>query len=348
MLASTLLFSAAAALASPIITSVTPPSGPVTGGVSVTIHGSGFSNTCPPQLGCSTGPIVIAFGSFIASSTQFIDANTITAVTPINFPGAVTVFLSQPSDSAQLRDAFTYVGNTSDAFDRLLLPLMLPPVYGAYGSLFVTNLALWNASNSAMPVYRLFGPCPPITCAPAAYGALPPRPLETSTDFSFNGTPASPGVFLYVPKGSADFLAAELRVQDISRQAQTWGTEIPIVRDRDFHAGMIALLDLPNDDRFRMTLRVYGDQAGTVRVRVVRTMPPSGVLNDFVLQLAPGAALDPAYASFSAFPPAPITAGPAAPRLRVEIDPVTNGLRIWAFISVTNNETQHITLITPP
>ena len=31
----------------------------------------------------------------------------------------------------------------------------------------------------------------------------------------------------------------------------------------------------------------------------------------------------------------------------VRVTPLTPGLRIWAFVSVTNNETQHVTTITP-
>lgn len=31
----------------------------------------------------------------------------------------------------------------------------------------------------------------------------------------------------------------------------------------------------------------------------------------------------------------------------IEVVPITPGLRIWAMLSVTNNETQQVTLITP-
>src|SRR5260370_32300719 len=34
-------------------------------------------------------------------------------------------------------------------------------------------------------------------------------------------------------------------------------------------------------------------------------------------------------------------------RVRIEITPATDGLRLWAFVSVTNNETQHVTVIAP-
>lgn len=33
--------------------------------------------------------------------------------------------------------------------------------------------------------------------------------------------------------------------------------------------------------------------------------------------------------------------------LWIEVVPITPGLRIWAFVSVTNNDTQQATLVTP-
>lgn len=36
------------------------------------------------------------------------------------------------------------------------------------------------------------------------------------------------------------------------------------------------------------------------------------------------------------------------PMLSIEIEPRTAGSEFWAFVSITNNETQHLTLVTPP
>jgi hypothetical protein len=37
----------------------------------------------------------------------------------------------------------------------------------------------------------------------------------------------------------------------------------------------------------------------------------------------------------------------AAEKLRIEVTPLVAAAGAWAFVSVTNNETQHITTITP-
>jgi hypothetical protein len=34
-------------------------------------------------------------------------------------------------------------------------------------------------------------------------------------------------------------------------------------------------------------------------------------------------------------------------RARIEIEPTLPDMRVWAFVSITNNETQHVTLVTP-
>jgi hypothetical protein len=34
-------------------------------------------------------------------------------------------------------------------------------------------------------------------------------------------------------------------------------------------------------------------------------------------------------------------------RVRIEIEPLTPGLRYWAFVAVVNNDTQHLTVISP-
>ena len=53
----------------------------------------------------------------------------------------------------------------------------------------------------------------------------------------------------------------------------------------------------------------------------------------------------PSYVAVNDFQKDPVLG--AVPLLRIEVTPVTPGLRFWTFVSVTNNETQHVTLITP-
>lgn len=66
------------------------------------------------------------------------------------------------------------------------------------------------------------------------------------------------GLLLYVPRTvdrSTVYMGS--RVYDRSRQADRFGTEIPLVWESDFLDGPVMLLNLPGDARFRVTLRLY-------------------------------------------------------------------------------------------
>ena len=237
--------------------------------------------------------------------------------------------------------------NGSGDCQRLLLPIFLPQINGAFGATFVTSLSLYNRGTSPISVFGISPDCRIIVCGPPL--GLPGRTVLTA--FTRTG---NPGALIYIPSSEEGDFAAVLRTQDITRQSQTWGTEIPVIRDSNFLSDPIALLDLPLDDRFRLALRVYGatPDSAEVRVRIFNNQTNTQI-NDFVMDLAAGADVyQPSYGSFFGFPRGsgiilPDPGQPPASTIRVEIEPVTPGLRYWAFVSVTNNETQHITVIAP-
>jgi hypothetical protein len=139
-------------------------------------------------------------------------------------------------------------------------------------------------------------------------------------------------------------------VHDVTRDAQNFGTEIPIVRESDFRANRIVLVGVPTDARFRNTLRVYGDSPVDVLVTVgnqapVRLKMTGGIT--FPIINFPDFSV-PAYVAFSNFP-----TGIGTVRVTIEAEPgFLQPLQplespIWAFITVTNNDTQAISTITP-
>jgi hypothetical protein len=62
--------------------------------------------------------------------------------------------------------------------------------------------------------------------------------------------------------------------------------------------------------------------------------------------VAPGFSGKPAYAEIAdlveAFPQIA-----AYERLRIRIEPLTPGMRYWAFVTITDNMTQHVTVVSP-
>ncbi|MFD6023921.1 IPT/TIG domain-containing protein [Streptomyces griseoluteus] len=97
------------AAAVPVVTAVTPDSGPTSGGTSVVITGTGF-----------TGASAVRFGGVPATSFTVNSATQITAVTPAGAPGAAAVTVTTPAGtSAASPDAYFFyaappVLNTAD------------------------------------------------------------------------------------------------------------------------------------------------------------------------------------------------------------------------------------------
>jgi LPXTG-motif cell wall-anchored protein len=84
-------------LPTPTIASVTPNSGPETGGTAVTITGTGF-----------TGATGVTFGGTAAPSFTVVDDTSITTTTPAHAPGAVGVVVTAPGGQSAPGD-FTFL-----------------------------------------------------------------------------------------------------------------------------------------------------------------------------------------------------------------------------------------------
>jgi hypothetical protein len=345
-----IILSASTALASPVITSVTPNSGPPAGGTTVVIRGTGFSDNC---IICSppfADPAVF-FDGIRALSVTFIDTTTLEAVTPPHVPGSVSIMVNQLDGSDPnfdtLENGFTYEGNVYDAFDPVLFPIFTPPVFGQGGSEFRTTAEFWNRSlDQPVTFYGLDTSCTLID--PPLYPEMP-FTLQARQTYALNLWPDCSqftGKLFLVPKGDKS-LAASLRVWEVSRQGENHGVEIPVVRRGDFDDESIALVGVPTDPKFRLTLRIYGLNQGSQVVNVSfdgRTVQ--------VPMYWANSPFEPSYAVFTDFTPLP--GNTILPFINVLVE-VPRGPRgvlipetpIWAFITVTNNETQAITTVTP-
>ena len=231
------------------------------------------------------------------------------------------------------------------ADDRVLLPIVVQnPVPGAYGSLWTTHLTLFNRGSAPLQVTGGLVPCHFDPCI------TPGLPARTTTPVVPRTAPDVPARFLFVEAGRGGDLDVQLRVQDLSRQAETWGTEIPVVREADASLVPLNLLDLPTAGDFRTLVRIYDFDPAAGRAVMVRLFRPgSGAGEDQLLAEVPLALRVPAntieypgYAEIGLW-----SLGVAAQRVRVEVAPLTPNVRFWAFASITHNATQHVTLVTP-
>ena len=105
-----------------------------------------------------------------------------------------------------------------------------------------------------------------------------------------------------------------------------WGAELPIAREEDYRS-VIVLPDVPVDDRYRVTLRIYNVHGRTMQAKVdIETADGRSIEHLVTLQGPCGQFVTQCN---SAQPGRP---GPAD---------------LWAFVSVTNKNTQHVTTIRP-
>ena len=118
---SSLLFGAFTYLASPVSDSLDPVLGPVAGGTSVTLTGSGF-------LGQQ---VSVTVGGSSASQVQVLDDATVTFLTPPGSPGPADVTASDSNGTSTLRGGFVYYDPNATSFDLLGVVPSSGPVTGS-------------------------------------------------------------------------------------------------------------------------------------------------------------------------------------------------------------------------
>jgi Domain of unknown function DUF11 len=263
---------------------------------------------------------------------------------------------AEENRESNTRDNFaiaTIFSGAADAWQRMLLPLTATNIPGANGAMWKSSLGILIRSDE--PIEIRPGACElvPVTCFP------PPIPLRRpfeAHDASLIVDPAVTGQFLYVRAADASKIHFSTRAYDAARAGETSGAEIPVVHEHEFRTSTISLLNLPVSPDYRHTLRVYDADARASASVIVRLFASDATtpLAERVFTLA---APTPARRTTTALLPVhpgylQLDLGEAfglsgARAVRVDVVPVTPGLRLWAFVSITSNRTHHVTTVTP-
>ena len=168
--------------------------------------------------------------------------------------------------------------------------------------------------------------------------------------------PNAPGGFLLtVPADEADQLILRLEIAAVRPNQSVVGTEVPIVRERNFRTGTITLPSvMTHGGSLRTRLRVYDPDANEVALARVSlrfwNAPTSDPVESHIVTLlrAPvaGAQPTPAYTEFDI-----ATAFPIATLLgftfNIDIEPLSPGQRLWAFATITYSPNNEVTVVTP-
>jgi len=287
------------AFAEAVLSSVAPGSGSVGGGDYVHIHGSDLQLASKVTFGGVEAQIVINSGQEII------------AITPPRTAGAVDVQVGP----ATMPNGFRYEDPLPSDAVRFVVPIVINAP-GALGSNWVSELRITNASIE--------------TLATAGTTIAP----QSSATITLNPS-IGPGAFFFVPKRIADRVTATLRVHDTSRDADSFGTDIPVVPETQFRASVL-IPSVPADARFRSLLRIYAPVSGSTSVTLAIRDDDSGAL------LATQPLTIDSYAQVAIDPQ------PGHSRVRLEVASTGQPpIPIWAFVAVTNNTTQQVTTIVP-
>ncbi|MBK5260769.1 MAG: hypothetical protein JJE51_14360 [Thermoanaerobaculia bacterium] len=235
---------------------------------------------------------------------------------------------------------------TQPPYERILLPLAPGEVTGGLGSRWLVELVGRNRADVTLDISDK----PASGCA----GTCGIQPRFTFGSPVYRENPNT-GTFIYVGAPGRDKVSFSLRVRELSRSAETWGVAIPVVRERDFSGGLMSLIDVPTTAGFRTSLRVYdfqGVSGAEVRMRIYNLEDYDPLIDDIItLTHAPDGRPDTPSTPASFMIADLVAAFPQLASLkrgvRIELLPVTAGTTIWAYASITHNETQWVTLVLP-
>jgi hypothetical protein len=275
-------------------------------------------------------PLTVAIDGHLVTAATAVTPTDILVTAPPHAAGAVDVTAVVPSGTLTVTAALDYFESGVPPDLAFFEPVVFPALVtgpGAFGSQWTTDVAMRTDNSVSMPV------------TPAFFGPVPPF-----ASFYMRGANVPAGMVLYVPRQLAPRVFFDVLVRDLSRQSEALGTEIPVVREKDLYDRPFDILLVPTDPKYRTALRVFRTDGGAsahLRVFITQLQP----LVDTELFLASG----PQGYSSLVIPDLvqrfPELAGKAP--LRIEINSETGRRVTSALVSVTNNETQHVTVLAP-
>lgn len=265
--------------------------------------------------------------------------------------GTHNVTVSRGSQTLRRWEAFHVFDPRNQPAPEFFTPVLLPVMsyaQGALGSIWETEASIYNGNGyQFINAYGTLFNVACVLCDPPPPPGVPANYTQTIRASQL-GLTRSAGYLLYVPRDAAENLFFGLLVRDLSRQAEALGAEVPVVREAEWYDRRFSLLNVAVDPRFRVALRVYSRAASTTAYLIFRALDSEVplVTHTIVTTATTGEGLT--HGAFTindilAAYPTLTNRGP----LRIEIVPSRPDDLLWAFASITNNATQHVTVISP-
>jgi hypothetical protein len=301
-------------------------------------------NVKPYAVPASGGEIVIDNPFFLAGATITIGGvmvpassdvdGILVAQAPPHAPGAVDVIVNSTSGTVSAKAGLIYYDPAAAdpaVFEPILFPLSFQGP-GAFGSQWTTESFV--LAEGSVAYFR-----DPLPCAACS------TKLSANAQLSNNSNPW--GHVLYAMRGTTGTADFASRIRDTSRAAQTAGTEVPIVHERDFR-GQLRFPNIPVDSRFRTTLRLWS--LGDFPEFHALVYPGSNLVAPLYVTRIPGTSMYFGSADLTSLlpqaktTPVSVTVFPSGfpGTLSSVLQPP-----IWGMLSITNNDTQQVTIVSP-
>jgi hypothetical protein len=176
---------------------------------------------------------------------------------------------------------------------------------------------------------------------------------ENTTGFRrFSGRGFPHGAIFALPRRESESIHIALRLREVSRNPDGYGTELPVVHEKDFVSPRVTLYDVPVGPRFRSKLRVYSinppmGNEGDVSFTLTRSGTNRYVTLERLPWTRPRCTYDscmPAYAEIDL----DSLSGPEfRAGGRFDLSFQLSYADIWAFVTVVDNTTQSVSVISP-
>lgn len=296
-------------------------------------------NIFPYAVPSTGGQISMTNPFFLAGATLTIGGVTVpadsnidgllVATAPPHAPGVVDVTVNSTGIVTSKAALIYYDPAAADpaVFEPILFPVSFAGP-GALGSQWLTESLLYASGSPAF--FR-----DPLPCAGCSN-----VPGSGTRQLVNNGNPW--GHVLYALRGTTGSLSFASRIRDTSRQSQTAGTEVPVVREGDFR-NQLRFLNIPVDARYRVTLRLWSLSDGGQFIGTVDSTPAQA--QALTLSRIPGTSMSFGSMDVTSL----LTKAANNPTNLAVTSPLNVPLppAIWGMLSITNNDTQQVTIVSP-
>ena len=260
-----------------------------------------------------------------------------------------------------LAPVLTAADVNGDGLETILLPLAFmphaPDVPGAYGTAWNGEVWVYNGSDTQIYLYHCNFDCPQ-DFVPGHMGLVG----------AGLGERPELGYMFYLPIRLAPHVTFANRMYERTLRGQPRGVDLPVVREGAFFNTERVFLGVPADEGVRVAIRAYDPwvhniggpshptapstpRLGSVRVELLDeiddTVLGRAVLHPTVQYKETQSdisrpALDGIYDLAAMFPKIRDAVG----RIHIRVTPVPAGAEYYAMVSVTDNSTQTVSIIT--